>query len=180
MTKAGAGTRPIVDMFVRPKGCLEIPVRVLFDSGSDTAMISDKIAARLPNHVIDRRIPRVMGAFHGGATGVGRKQVLANVVLRHGDYRTTETFKVSPFDPDFDAFLPYGWTQIHVPLGFFGDPKDIRFESNGCRKCNRLRARIRKTPLPENILTAEPATITFIKQRTAPRRDLKHHGGTEA
>ena len=94
-------------MYIRAKGSKEIPIRVLLDGGSDTLVISDKIAKQFPGYLVNRAIPRIITTFLGKIEPNAGKQLVINVTLRYKTYYFIKTFEVNPTDPDCDVILPF-------------------------------------------------------------------------
>jgi len=58
--------------------------------------------------------------------------------MQHQRHYTTESFELSPMDPEIDIFLPFDWISRHPPQGAWTS-QEIRFNSTGClEQCTKF------------------------------------------
>ena len=135
---------PIIDMILRwsPQtnhNQKEYKVRILLDTGSTVPLLDRSWAEALQVPLIRRPFPKLIENFAGQEVPGAGEYYTAPLELQHRKHLTSEAFEVAPLGSEFDAILPAGWTQLHVPTGLFSKNwKDLKFISDNCRKhCTR-------------------------------------------
>ena len=128
-----SGPRPIFKCILHKVGRdkIDVPIRVLFDSGSSIAMISRSVILEFNIPKVQRDVPRAVLDYAGSAVaGVGEAYSFP-LLLKIKNHFSKETFEIADLDNDYDAILPWWWIVKHRPGNWYAG--DVSFESSKCK-----------------------------------------------
>ena len=126
------GERPIITMYLSWDGQKEIRLRALVDAGSTNFILSNRIFDKYhPQYVKRDRPVRVDNAEGKSISSAGERYTYP-LTIRHEDHYNKEKFEISPMESSIDIILPFWYTAVHRPSGFFDN--DIHFDSDRCKE----------------------------------------------
>ena len=106
-------------------------VKVLLDTGCSIALINEKTVEKLGLEKKEHRNTRSIASYTGENVPGAGQFYTKPLQIQHRRHYTTESFEISPMDPDIDVFLPFEWIERHPPQGVW-TTEQIRFNSTRC------------------------------------------------
>jgi len=109
----------------------EHQIWVLLDTGCSVALLNQQTVEKLGIKKKAHQQPHSIENYTGESVKGAGQFYTEPVLLQHRKHYSREKFKISPMEPEIDAFLPFDWITTHPPQGVWKN-QEMRFNSARC------------------------------------------------
>ena len=131
------GTSPLVNMVLYWGEDRTEIIKVLLDTGSSVAILSEQIAKNYRIPIAKRPSTRPIQDYVGqNVPGVG-EHFTSPLLIRHNKHFDRVSFEIAPLAKEYDAILPCWWLAKHK-CDLLANDNCIKFDTEYCLKnCNK-------------------------------------------
>jgi len=117
----------------------EHQIWVLLNTGCSVALLNQQTVEKLGIKKKAHQQPHSIENYTGESVKGAGQFYTEPMLLQHRKHYSREKFKISPMEPEIDAFLPFDWIMTHPPQGAWTN-QEIRFNSAWClASCTRFK-----------------------------------------